>query len=78
MLTASNECEGTPWKEVGLLAGRPKGDGQGLSMAGPSLGMSTEGSANQGPQGSPVHSLPGVCGYSYARPAKVNSCNSVA
>lgn len=61
MLTASNECEGTPWKEVGLLAGRPKGDGQGLSMAGPSLGMSTEGSANHGPQGSPVRPLIARC-----------------
>ena len=59
-LTVHSECEETPGEEAGLWAERPEGDSQVLCMAGPSLGMSAEGSASHGPQASPIPSSPGL------------------
>ena len=75
---SSSECEETLGEEASLLAGRPEGDGQGLCMAGPSLGMSAEGSASHAPRASPVPSSPGDCGCPCAHWAELSSCNNVA
>ena len=75
---SSSECEEIPGEEAGLSARRPKGDGQGLRMAAPSLGMPAEGSASRGSRASPIPSSPGDCGCACARRAEVSSCNSMA